>query len=539
MAYRSLPGSQQNRLRKQSRRSHSRKKPCARFHRRGRRRESGRPLRPQRRRFPPRPRQGRSPSSAVRNLSSNRPSGRSPYHRQGQQPQGRHHHGPPRAQAGRVRAVRHRRVAADFRRALRGRKATGPPPVAHAGPPGKGNRAAPLPVHVLLSGQNVPGPRLAARAGRTPAGRRGLGVLREADRDPTRGPAKPDRMHGVQQDRAEPGPMRDPQERDPDSDPERSLMRNGAPGPELASLRHRNPGLSREENLTPLPVRPAPAGEGTPRSARRQDASSAPRATQVQAPAGQEQKRFVPAHHAATAGREIRAARGGLIAMRDGHQDALLHALRGRLPRVAPRVPLLRLDGHPVRGDRLIGPVRRVRRARVQYAAGYAVGRPVVAAPAVRDLLVLTLAAAPRLARAQHPVQERVGAGQGQDQRQDQGQDHPRGERPAGVRPARFGDRGPAGTSSRPPRTGDRPNFDRPRPGGFGKSKPGSGGRDPKGRPPFKPGSRPAKPFSGKPGSARPGSAKPWSRPGGSSGKPGKPSSNFRGPRPDRKNPGE
>ncbi len=101
---------------------------------------------------------------------------------------------------------------------------------------------------------------------------------------------------------------------------------------------------------------------------------------------------------------------------------------------------------------------------------------------------------------------------------------------------------------ARPPR-GNRPSFDRPRPGGFAKSetKSGSDSRDPKGRPPFKPGSRPAKPFS-----AGTGAAKPWSRTGGSSrtpggrppagrtgGRPGKPSSSFRGPKPDRKKPGE
>ncbi len=108
--------------------------------------------------------------------------------------------------------------------------------------------------------------------------------------------------------------------------------------------------------------------------------------------------------------------------------------------------------------------------------------------------------------------------------------DRPSSFRPAG-RPSR-----PAGTSSRPPRTGDRPTFDRPRgdrprPGSFGPSgvKSGTGSRDAKGRPPFKPGSRPAKPYAARPGGS---SAKPGVRPG-------KPSSSFRGPRPDRKKPAE
>ncbi len=159
-----------------------------------------------------------------------------------------------------------------------------------------------------------------------------------------------------------------------------------------------------------------------------------------------------------------------------------------------------------------------------------------------------------------------VGAGQAPGEQRRSGPP-PRGGRPSGPRPARFGASRPGNPSSdkpragsgrpfprpsrpavrpgtrpsgpRPPSTGGagqdtrpRPNprgpgNERPRSAGYARpgSKPGPGGggkgRSDRGpRPPYVPGSRPAK---------------SWGRPGGSSAKPGKPS--FRGRKPDRKKP--
>jgi 23S rRNA pseudouridine2605 synthase len=102
----------------------------------------------------------------------------------------------------------------------------------------------------------------------------------------------------------------------------------------------------------------------------------------------------------------------------------------------------------------------------------------------------------------------------------------PRAAGPAGPRPpsARGADRGPYAK----PGAG-APRNDRPRPAGYARpgGKPGAGGADRGPRPPFVPGSRPAK---------------SWPRAGGSSAKPGakpgKPSAGFRGRKPDRKKPG-
>jgi hypothetical protein len=86
---------------------------------------------------------------------------------------------------------------------------------------------------------------------------------------------------------------------------------------------------------------------------------------------------------------------------------------------------------------------------------------------------------------------------------------------------------GGAGRDAGPKATPRGPHNERPRPAGYarpgGKPGPGGGkGRSDRGpRPPFVPGSRPAK---------------SWPRAGGSSAKPGKPS--FRGRKPDRKKPG-
>ena len=103
------------------------------------------------------------------------------------------------------------------------------------------------------------------------------------------------------------------------------------------------------------------------------------------------------------------------------------------------------------------------------------------------------------------------------------------GVRPGGPRPPSTGG---AGQDTRPKPNPRGTYNERPRPAGYarpgGKPGPGGGGkgrsdrrREPGPRPPFVPGSRPAK---------------SWPRTGGSSAKPGKPS--FRGRKPDRKKPG-
>ncbi len=99
------------------------------------------------------------------------------------------------------------------------------------------------------------------------------------------------------------------------------------------------------------------------------------------------------------------------------------------------------------------------------------------------------------------------------------------GARPSGPRPPSSEGTGQEARSKPNPRG---PGNERPRSGGYarptGKPRPGGGGKgrgDRGPRPPFVPGSGPAK---------------PWRRPGGSSAKPGKPS--FRGRKPDRKKPG-
>ncbi len=116
---------------------------------------------------------------------------------------------------------------------------------------------------------------------------------------------------------------------------------------------------------------------------------------------------------------------------------------------------------------------------------------------------------------------------------ENRGRPFPRSSRP-GVRPGgpRPPSTGGAGQDGRPKPNPKGPYNERPRSAGYarpgGKPGPGGGGkgrsdrrREPGPRPPFVPGSRPAK---------------SWPRPGGSSAKPGKPS--FRGHKPDRKKPG-
>jgi 23S rRNA pseudouridine2605 synthase len=116
----------------------------------------------------------------------------------------------------------------------------------------------------------------------------------------------------------------------------------------------------------------------------------------------------------------------------------------------------------------------------------------------------------------------------------------PRGARPssgaAGPRPGsqRSAGRGP--DNDRKSNPGSRPDrgasYGRPRPGGDARSaNPGSSrGGQATPRPPAAPGSRPAKPWSAKPSSRKPG--------GKFAGRPGKPPSSFRGPKPVRKKPG-
>jgi 23S rRNA pseudouridine2605 synthase len=116
----------------------------------------------------------------------------------------------------------------------------------------------------------------------------------------------------------------------------------------------------------------------------------------------------------------------------------------------------------------------------------------------------------------------------------------PRGARPssgaAGPRPGsqRGAGRGPG--NDRKSNPGSRPDrstsYGRPRPGGDARSaNPGSGrGDQSRPRPPAAPGSRPAKSWSAKPSSRKPG--------GKFAGRPGKPPSSFRGPKPVRKKPG-
>jgi 23S rRNA pseudouridine2605 synthase len=136
----------------------------------------------------------------------------------------------------------------------------------------------------------------------------------------------------------------------------------------------------------------------------------------------------------------------------------------------------------------------------------------------------------------------------------------PDGGRPAGQpgapfrsRPSRPGRSGPAAPRSGPPKdrgrgtgpvaggagsnagasAGRGGGYNRPRPGGYAKSggKPSPGRDDQAARPPFVPGSRPAK---SKP-RAGATSGRPFGKPGG---KPGKPPANFRGRKPARKKPG-
>jgi hypothetical protein len=101
------------------------------------------------------------------------------------------------------------------------------------------------------------------------------------------------------------------------------------------------------------------------------------------------------------------------------------------------------------------------------------------------------------------------------------------GVRPTGPRPPATGG---AGQGVRPKSNPRGPGNERPRSAGYARpgGKPGPGGsgkgRDDRGpRPPYVPGSRPAK---------------SWPRAGGSSAKPGKPPGSFRGRKPDRKKPG-
>ena len=101
------------------------------------------------------------------------------------------------------------------------------------------------------------------------------------------------------------------------------------------------------------------------------------------------------------------------------------------------------------------------------------------------------------------------------------------GARPTGPRPPATGG---AGQGVRPKSNPRGPGNERPRSAGYARpgGKPGPGGsgkgRDDRGpRPPYVPGSRPAK---------------SWPRAGGSSAKPGKPPGSFRGRKPDRKKPG-
>ncbi len=119
----------------------------------------------------------------------------------------------------------------------------------------------------------------------------------------------------------------------------------------------------------------------------------------------------------------------------------------------------------------------------------------------------------------------------------------PPASRPPASRPPSSRPPFPGGTdrAARPRPTSGGASSDRPRPAGYARPerKPGSSdggkGRGDRGpRPPFVPGSRPAKSWS-EPGS-RPG-GRPPSRPPGSGGKSGKPPA-FRGRKPDRKKPG-
>jgi 23S rRNA pseudouridine2605 synthase len=101
---------------------------------------------------------------------------------------------------------------------------------------------------------------------------------------------------------------------------------------------------------------------------------------------------------------------------------------------------------------------------------------------------------------------------------------------PRGSRPTRPPSPGGAGRSANPTPNPRGTNRDRPRPAGYvkpgtkGGSKGGTEGRSDRGpKPPFVPGSRPAK---------------SWARAGSSAGKPGERPTSFRGSKPDRKKPG-
>jgi translation initiation factor IF-2 len=103
--------------------------------------------------------------------------------------------------------------------------------------------------------------------------------------------------------------------------------------------------------------------------------------------------------------------------------------------------------------------------------------------------------------------------------------------------PPEGSERGPAGGPNAAP--GRSRSYDRPRPGGFAKSRGPSGGNAKLGgqgaRPPFKASARPSKSWP-RAGSA---SSRPGGKPGGRrGGQPGKPPSRFRGGKPSGKKPG-
>ena len=259
-----------------------------------------------------------------------------------------------------------------------------------------------------------------------------------------------------------------------------------AHGAERGNERDPSPGPCLGESPAPLPVLRAPAVVAMRRSAPPRTATGPGQVQQTRQP---QRSRHV--RHEASAGRGTRAGHDrGKVVFRTVVRIALqvaLQALRRVMEPSVRQFPigLNRRAGEqgrskpPLRGGRPSGP----RPSRF--------GTPDSGAP-----------------RSDNPRSE------------NRGRPFPRPSRP-GVRPGgpRPPSTGGAGQDGRPKPNPKGPYNERPRPAGYarpgGKPGPGGGGkgrsdrrREPGPRPPFVPGSRPAK---------------SWPRPGGSSAKPGKP----------------
>ncbi len=267
-----------------------------------------------------------------------------------------------------------------------------------------------------------------------------------------------------------------------------------APGVGLRNERNPSLGLSPGGSPAPLPVLRAPAVDAMRRSGPRRRATGP-----VQMQRTKELQRSNRARHGVSAGRGIRAGR-------DRRQAVLLAAVT-------------RLRNQSFAGSLSVEPSARLRpasggqgRSGPPSRGGQQSGPKPARSGAARSG-----APRPSFPRSDNPRPGNVGRPFPRPSRP--------GARPGGPRPPSTGGAGqdarprpnPRGPGSERPRsTGYARTDGKPRPGGAGK---GRSDRGP--RPPFVPGSRPAK---------------SWPRSGGPSAKPGKPS--FRGRKPDRKKPG-